>query len=125
MFSMMLRQLKKLELIAVGLLATSLVLGVGLQSATAKSAMSTTPAKMSSPHPVMQQTSSSRSQVLRIGSQGQSVRELQTALKKAGVYSGAIDGMFGRQTQSSVMKLQQAKKLSVDRVVGTKTWAVL
>ena len=121
----MLRQLKKLELIAVGFLATSLVLGVGLQSATAKSAMSTTSAKMSSPHSVTQQTSSSRSQVLRIGSQGQSVRELQTALKKAGVYSGAIDGMFGRQTQSSVMKLQQAKKLSVDGVVGTKTWAVL
>ena len=122
---MMLRQLKKLELIAVGLLATSLILGGEMQSATAKSAMATTSSKMSSPHPVMQQTLSSRSQVLRIGSQGQTVRELQTLLKKAGVYSGAIDGVFGRQTQASVMKLQQSKKLSVDGVVGAKTWAVL
>ncbi len=53
------------------------------------------------------------------------MKDAQSALKKAGFYPGAIDGIFGRQTQASVMKFQQSKKLAADGVVGAKTWTAL
>ncbi len=104
--------------------AASMVLGIGSQSATAKPG-----SMMPSASPTMSttssQTSSTKNQILRIGSRGTSVNKLQTSLKKAGFYQGVIDGIFGRQTQASVIKFQQSKKLSADGVVGAKTWSAL
>lgn len=104
--------------------AASMVLGIGSQSATAKPG-----SMMPSASPTMSttssQTSSTKNQILRIGSRGTSVDKLQTSLKKAGFYQGVIDGIFGRQTQASVIKFQQSKKLSADGVVGAKTWSAL
>jgi peptidoglycan hydrolase-like protein with peptidoglycan-binding domain len=104
--------------------AASMILGIGSQSATAKPG-----SMMPSVSPTMSatssQTSSTKNQILRIGSRGTSVNKLQTSLKKAGFYQGVIDGIFGRQTQASVIKFQQSKKLSADGVVGAKTWSAL
>jgi murein L,D-transpeptidase YcbB/YkuD len=111
-----------LSLLTVVVIA-SMGLGVGSQAAIAKSR--DTMSKTSATPAALQQTSSSKNQILRISSRGSAVNKLQTLLKKAGFYQGAIDGIFGRQTQAAVMKFQQSKKLSADGVVGAKTWSAL
>ncbi len=104
--------------------ATSMILGIGSQSASAKSRSMMLPAS-STMSTTSSQMSSTKNLILRIGSRGTSVNKLQTSLKKAGFYQGVIDGIFGRQTQASVIKFQQSKKLSADGVVGAKTWSAL
>lgn len=62
--------------------------------------------------------------MLRIGSSGSAVRELQTLLQRAG-YSIAVDGDFGPATKKVVVEFQFAQKLEVDGVVGPKTQQAL
>lgn len=62
--------------------------------------------------------------MLRMGSEGQRVREIQTLLGRAG-FAVKVDGDFGPSTKDAVQKLQKAHKLDVDGVVGPKTMAVL
>ncbi|MCX7780066.1 MAG: peptidoglycan-binding protein [Negativicutes bacterium] len=62
---------------------------------------------------------------LRMGSIGEDVKELQAALKKAGMYNGKIDGIFGKNTEKAVAAWQQAKQLTVDGIAGEKTLAML
>lgn len=62
--------------------------------------------------------------MLRKGSAGNDVKDLQNALVAAG-HKLSVDGVFGLETMSAVMAFQRAKKLSVDGVVGEKTWAAL
>ncbi len=50
-----------------------------------------------------------------------SKREIQTALKNAGYYTGNIDGVMGPKTKQAVMDFQSAKGLKVDGVVGSQT----
>lgn len=57
--------------------------------------------------------------VLRLGSSGAPVRELQRAL---GIEE---DGRFGPETQGAVEAFQQRSGLPVDGVVGKRTWAAL
>jgi hypothetical protein len=52
-------------------------------------------------------------------------QEIQTALKNAGYYSGAVDGKVGPVTKKAIEDFQQANGLQVDGKVGTKTWAQL
>ena len=49
-------------------------------------------------------------------------RELQKALKGAGVYEGKIDGKIGSRTKAAVVEFQKAHSLKSDGVVGQKTW---
>ena len=60
--------------------------------------------------------------VLRPGSSGQAVRELQQALKGLGYDPGAVDGHFGPRTESAVKAFQKAQGLTVDGIVGDITW---
>ena len=64
---------------------------------------------------------------LRKGSKGTSVRELQTRLVKFGYLNSSkeVDGSFGPKTLEAVKAFQADRGLSVDGVVGPKTWAVL
>lgn len=63
---------------------------------------------------------------IRKGSRGNEVLTLQKALTKATNYfKGAIDGIFGIVTETSVMKFQKEKGLVIDGIVGPKTWAAL
>ncbi|MCM8790731.1 MAG: peptidoglycan-binding protein [Candidatus Omnitrophica bacterium] len=52
-------------------------------------------------------------------------KQIQTALKNAGFYNGAIDGKIGPRTKKAILDFQQANGLKVDGKVGPKTWAAL
>jgi peptidoglycan hydrolase-like protein with peptidoglycan-binding domain len=50
-------------------------------------------------------------------------KDVQTALKNAGFYTGSIDGKIGPKTKSAIQEFQKAKGLKVDGKIGPKTWA--
>jgi peptidoglycan hydrolase-like protein with peptidoglycan-binding domain len=54
---------------------------------------------------------------LRRGSSGESVRALQGKL--------FVDGVFGPNTEDAVRRFQHVHGLTVDGIVGPKTWAKL
>ncbi|MBI3252846.1 MAG: peptidoglycan-binding protein [Candidatus Omnitrophica bacterium] len=56
---------------------------------------------------------------------GVTPKELQTALKKAGCYSGPVDGDLGRKTKKAIKEFQKKHGLAADGVVGEKTWTLL
>ena len=62
--------------------------------------------------------------VLRRGSKGDAVANLQARLKVAG-YPLAIDGDFGPATELAVQHFQGDQKLTADGIVGPQTWAHL
>jgi N-acetyl-anhydromuramyl-L-alanine amidase AmpD len=62
--------------------------------------------------------------VLRTGSTGPYVRELQVLLNMRGA-GLAVDGQFGPLTHAAVTHYQQAVHISVDGVVGPQTWGKL
>ncbi len=61
----------------------------------------------------------------RQGSRGQEVRTIQTKLKRWGYYSGAIDGIYGRETVKAVQYFQRQNGLTADGVCGKQTLAAL
>lgn len=64
-------------------------------------------------------------QLLKEGSSGPLVKQLQQRLKEKGFNPGTIDGVFGLGTKSAVRDFQKANKLEADGVVGQKTWNAL
>ena len=60
---------------------------------------------------------------LRRGDRGEDVKVLQRALKRAGYDAGTIDGIFG--PEAAVRAFQRANGLTVDGIVGPRTWAAL
>lgn len=69
--------------------------------------------------------SSSSSTVLRNGSRGDLVKEVQQRLKNWGYYNSSVDGVFGAGTEAAVRAFQQANGLTVDGVVGSATLRAL
>ncbi|MBW4460179.1 MAG: peptidoglycan-binding protein [Nodosilinea sp. WJT8-NPBG4] len=63
--------------------------------------------------------------VLRPGMEGDAVRQLQQRLRTKKFYSGAVDGVFGSQTEAAVRAAQAANDLTVDGIVGPATWRAL
>ncbi|NDI33328.1 spore cortex-lytic enzyme [Chengkuizengella sediminis] len=59
--------------------------------------------------------------IVKYGSAGNDVRELQGRLKYLGFYNGKIDGDFGSNTLKSVKWFQWEFGLTADGVVGPKT----
>ena len=62
---------------------------------------------------------------LRQGSRGETVRTVQTKLKRWGYYSGSVDGIYGPATEKAVRAFQKKNGLAVDGVVGRATFAAL
>jgi len=62
---------------------------------------------------------------LYYGCTGRRVERLQYALKKAGVYKGNLDGIYGDLTYEAVRKYQRQKGLYADGMAGSKTIASL
>lgn len=60
--------------------------------------------------------------ILRSGSRGTEVAELQSVLKLLGFFNGGVDGFFGEETVSAVTQFQQAAGVNADGVVGPATW---
>jgi peptidoglycan hydrolase-like protein with peptidoglycan-binding domain len=54
-----------------------------------------------------------------------SAKQIQTALKNAGYYQGAVDGKIGKGTREAIKAFQSANNLSADGKVGKKTWTLL
>ncbi|MGH7197223.1 MAG: peptidoglycan-binding domain-containing protein [Candidatus Omnitrophota bacterium] len=52
-------------------------------------------------------------------------RQIQTALKNAGIYQGNIDGKIGPMTKKAIESFQANNGLKVDGKVGPRTWAAL
>lgn len=62
---------------------------------------------------------------LKQGSKGDEVKTLQKLLNEKKNYGIAVDGIFGIATKTAVENFQYAEGLSVDGIVGPKTWAAL
>jgi peptidoglycan hydrolase-like protein with peptidoglycan-binding domain len=56
---------------------------------------------------------------------GPAVAALQVALRREGVYAGAVDGVTGPLTRAAVRHLQARDGLAVDGIVGPRTRAAL
>ena len=63
--------------------------------------------------------------VLKQGSKGSEVTEVQRRLKLWGYYKGSVDGVFGAGTRSAVIAFQKKNGLTADGVVGKSTYKAL
>jgi peptidoglycan hydrolase-like protein with peptidoglycan-binding domain len=63
--------------------------------------------------------------LVRLGSRGRSVLELQQLLVASGFDSGPVDGIFGPLTDTAVRSLQASHRLGIDGICGRHTWATL
>ena len=63
--------------------------------------------------------------VLKQGSNGGEVKELQRRLKEWGYYNGAVDGIYGKGTVEAVKKFQKKNGLTADGVAGIETYKAL
>lgn len=54
-----------------------------------------------------------------------SSKDIQTALKNAGYYTGNIDGKIGSRTDSAIKAFQKDNGIKVDGIVGQRTWNLL
>ena len=59
--------------------------------------------------------------LLKKGSEGNDVGELQKRLKELGYNCGKVDNKFGDKTEKAVKKFQKANKLTQDGKVGKNT----
>lgn len=63
--------------------------------------------------------------MLKSGSTGEYVKTAQYLLKKNGCSCGLVDGKFANKTFAAVKRFQLKKKLAVDGIIGSETWAAL
>lgn len=63
--------------------------------------------------------------LLRVGSTGQRVTDLQARLAVLGYYNGEIDGQYGAGTRDAVTLFQQQNNLIADGLAGSETCSVL
>lgn len=63
--------------------------------------------------------------ILKQGSTGDSVRELQEALEQYYYYNGDVDGTFGASTKEAVIAFQASAGYTRDGKVGETTWSAL
>ena len=59
--------------------------------------------------------------VVKQGSKGEIVRQIQTKLKNWGYYTGSVDGVFGAKTTTAVKSFQKKNGLTLYGVVWQKT----
>ncbi|MFB4166220.1 peptidoglycan-binding protein [Alteribacillus sp. JSM 102045] len=60
-------------------------------------------------------------QILRLGSRGQTVVNLQNRLKLMGFYPFKVDGIYGSNTKKAVIDFQKTHELLVDGIAGPQT----
>lgn len=94
-------------------------------SATLAGATGCTMAKSKMQENVSQAESVLTAAVLKQGSKGAEVKEVQRRLKLWGYYNGSIDGVFGKSTKAAVIAFQKKNGLTADGVVGKSTYQAL
>ncbi len=75
--------------------------------------------------PVATPIESEQAAVLKQGSRGGEVKEVQRRLKEWGYYTGKVDGIYGSATRQAVKKFQSKNGLKADGVVGLETYRAL
>jgi N-acetylmuramoyl-L-alanine amidase len=65
------------------------------------------------------------SMIVKYGSRGQDVKNVQYQLRKWGYYKGNIDGVFGWKTRAAVVAFQKKNGLKADGIVGDATTKAL
>lgn len=60
--------------------------------------------------------------ILKPGSQGSDVSDLQKKLKQLGYYDGVADGIYGASTEEAVSKFQKSVGLEADGIAAALTW---
>lgn len=63
--------------------------------------------------------------VIKQGSKGSEVKEVQSRLKRWGYYNGSVDGVFGPATRAAVIAFQKKNGLTADGIVGKATYKAL
>lgn len=63
--------------------------------------------------------------ILKNGSKGGEVKEVQRRLKQWGYYNGNIDGVYGPSMKKAVIAFQKKNGLTADGVVGKSTYKAL
>ncbi|WP_102026358.1 glycosyl hydrolase family 18 protein [Salirhabdus sp. Marseille-P4669] len=63
--------------------------------------------------------------ILKLGSKGTAVKDLQNKLIKAKVYKGKAHGSYDKATKAAVVKFQQKYKLKQDGIAGQATFTKL
>ncbi len=106
--------MKKILAIGAISLAVASVAGVTTYAVTRENTVSDTA-----------QTAVIQTAVLKQGSTGGEVKEVQRRLKQWGYYTGAVDGVFGSGTKRAVIAFQKKNGLTADGVVGKSTYAAL
>ena len=106
------------KILAIGALALAL-------SATAATGITAYAVTRTQDAPLTACTAVTEAAVLRQGSKGGEVKEVQRRLKQWGYYSGAVDGIFGSGTKKAVISFQKKNGLTADGVVGKATYAAL
>ncbi len=66
-------------------------------------------------------TTTTDSTVLKNGSSGLAVKQLQDRLKDLGYYTGSSDGEYGAATEQAIKDFQAANSLTADGIAGMKT----
>ena len=59
--------------------------------------------------------------LIKVGSRGAQVSELQTCMNALGHSTGVVDGIFGTNTKAGVMSFQASKGVAADGVIGPVT----
>ncbi len=95
-----------------------------LTPSASTSSLATSPPATSSPA-TSSPANSTNLPILRVGMQGAEVTQLQERLRTIGLFSGAIDGVFGLETKTAVEAAQRRFNLEADGVVGPATWEAL
>jgi len=65
------------------------------------------------------------SNIVKLGSKGEAVIDVQAKLTSLGFDCGTVDGIAGAKTVAAIKAFQKANGLSVDGIAGTKTLAKL
>lgn len=63
--------------------------------------------------------------LLKVGSYGSAVRNVQSKLQTLGYNVGAVDGIYGQRTRSAVIAFQRYHGIAADGIVGPVTSKVL
>ncbi len=80
---------------------------------------------MQSNHPLGNYVATDAVPILKRGQAGQPIADVQQFLKQTGLYTGAIDGIFGPASEAAVMQFQQQASLTADGIVGFETWKAI
>lgn len=63
--------------------------------------------------------------ILRVGSIGVDVLDLQQRLLELGYYNAEVDGQFGPGTKEALIRFQEAHSLDADGIAGKQTLHIL